>query len=220
MQLFLESLPFLLRGLLVTFQLTLGGLFLGFVLGLLLAVARLYGGRFLVLLATAYSRVVRSIPLIALLLMLYLIVQEIADFSPMAAAIAGLSVHSASYQAEILRGAIGSVEEGQVKAGRSLGMSNFQVFRYIILPQALRNAIAPYSNEAAIVLKDSSLAFAIGATEMLRQASYIAARTLEPLAMYALAGAIYFLVTFSTNRLFDNLENRFSIAGTRGMNTK
>ncbi|MFO8060288.1 MAG: ABC transporter permease subunit, partial [Bacillota bacterium] len=127
------------------------------------------------------------------------------------AAIMAIGMRSAAYQAEIFRSAISSVAEGEVTAGKSLGLSNMQVFRLIILPQTLRNAIAPWSNEAAIVVKSSSMAFVIGAPELLRQATYVAARTRQPLLMYTVAGVIYLFIVFAFDRVLNRLDERFQI---------
>lgn len=201
----------LLRGLLVTIRLFSGGLLIGFVFGMVLAVARLYGGWFTAALAKAYCRAMRSIPLLVLLVMLYLLITELVDLTPFYAAIMAIGMRSAAYQAEIFRSAISSVAEGEVTAGKSLGLSNMQVFRLIILPQTLRNAIAPWSNEAAIVVKSSSMAFVIGAPELLRQATYVAARTRQPLLMYTVAGVIYLFIVFAFDRVLNRLDERFQI---------
>ena len=212
MQLIIESLPMLFRGLLVTIRLFSGGLLIGFLLGMILAIARLYGGRFTAGLAKAYSRTMRSIPLLVLLVMLYLLITGVlADLTPFYTAIIAIGMRSAAYQAEIFRTAISSVSSGEAMAGKSLGLSNLQVFRLIILPQALRNAIAPWSNEAAIVVKSSSMAFVIGAPELLRQATYVAARTRQPLLMYSAAGAVYLFIVFVFDRVLEKLDQRFKI---------
>lgn len=205
------AIPNLLKGLLVTLRMAAGGLGIGLLLGLLLAVARMYGGRAVAGLAVLYGRIVRSVPLVALLLMIWLLVQEIAPLSAVASVIVALGMHSAAYQAELFRTAIGAVSTGQVKAGRTLGMTNAQVFMFIILPQAVRNAIPPWSNEVAIVLKETSLGYAVGATEMLRQANYIAARTHRPLLLYTLTGLIYLCLVYGAVRVLGYVEKKYAI---------
>ena len=96
-------------------------------------------------------------------------------------------------------------------AARALGMSRVEAIRSIILPQAIRLAIPPWSNEAAIVLKDSSLVFVLGVPEILRRAEYVSARTLQPFLAFGAAALIYFVLTFLTNRGLDWLERRYKI---------
>jgi len=112
---------------------------------------------------------------------------------------------------EIIRGAILSVSGGQMMAARAIGMTKNQAIRNIILPQTLRLAIPPWSNEAAIVIKDSSLVYALGVPEVLRRAQLISASTQQPFLAYAAAAAIYFILVFITNRLLDSLEKRLRI---------
>jgi polar amino acid transport system permease protein len=90
-------------------------------------------------------------------------------------------------------------------------MSRLNAVRYIVLPQALRLAIPPWSNEAAIVLKDSSLVYALGVAEILRRAQLLSASTQQPFLAYGTAAAIYFLLVFGVNRLLDLLEQRTRI---------
>ena len=96
-------------------------------------------------------------------------------------------------------------------AARAIGMSRIKAIRYIILPQASRLAIPPWSNEAAIVLKDSSLVYVIGVAEILRRAEYVSARTLQPFLAFGAAALIYFALTFLTNRALDFLEQRYKL---------
>jgi polar amino acid transport system permease protein len=98
-------------------------------------------------------------------------------------------------------------------AARAVGMSRLRAIRYIILPQALRLAIPPWSNEAAIVLKDSSLVYALGVAEVLRRAQLLAASTQEPFLAYGSAALIYFVLVFGANRLLDWLQKKTQIPG-------
>ena len=109
---------------------------------------------------------------------------------------------------EILRGALLAVGGGQMTAARAIGMSRLQSIRYIILPQALRLAIPPWSNEVSIVLKDSSLVYALGVPEILRRAQQLSATTQQPFLAYGTAALIYFVLVFATNRGLDYLSER------------
>jgi polar amino acid transport system permease protein len=146
-----------------------------------------------------------------LLFILYFIVSGSINLSPFWAGSISLGIVSSAYQMEIVRGAILSVSGGQMMAARAIGMSKNQAIRHVILPQTLRLAIPPWSNEAAIVVKDSSLVYALGVPEILRRAQLISASTQEPFLAYAVAALIYFLLVFITNRLLDALDRRLHI---------
>jgi polar amino acid transport system permease protein len=93
-------------------------------------------------------------------------------------------------------------------AARAIGMNRLQSIRYIVLPQALRLAIPPWSNEASIVLKDSSLVYALGVPEILRRAQQLSATTQQPFLAYGTAALLYFVLVFATNRLLDYASER------------
>ncbi len=126
-----------------------------------------------------------------------------------------MGIISSGYQLEVFRGAIQSVGSGQMVAARSIGMSRIKAIRHIILPQAIRIAIPPWSNEAATVVKDSSLVYALGVAEILRRAQFVSARTYEPLLAFSIAALIYFVLTFVTNRILDKVERRIEIPTTQ-----
>lgn len=96
-------------------------------------------------------------------------------------------------------------------AARAIGMTRIKAIRHILLPQALRLAIPPWSNEAAIILKDSSLVYALGVPEVLRRAQQLSASTHQPFLAYGTAAIIYFILVFITNRLLDLLAKRTRI---------
>jgi len=205
--------PALLRGALITIQVTLVSLGLGFLGGVLLAVIRVYGGKVPSFLAALYSMVIRATPLLLTVLILFFVITGLVDLPPFWAGSLALAISSAAYQSEIFRGAIQSVPSGQMLAARSIGMSRIQAILHIILPQAIRNAVAPWSNEAAIILKDSSLVYVLGVPEILRQAQYFSARTYEPFLAFGSAAVLYFIMTFLTNRGLDRLEKNLEIPG-------
>jgi polar amino acid transport system permease protein len=193
-------------GLVVTLKVTFIALFFGLGLGLILALMRVYGSRPLARLALLYSTLMRAMPLILAVLILFFVIAGLANLPAFWAGSLALSLVSAAYQSEIFRGALQSVAQGQMMAARSIGMSRLKAIRYVILPQAFQVAIPPWSNEAAIVLKDSSLVYVLGVPEMLRQAQYFSARTYQPFLAYFSVALIYFLLTFMINRgleLFD-----------------
>jgi polar amino acid transport system permease protein len=200
---------YILRGTAITVAVTMIALPFGLVFGLLMALVHTYGGKLLHRLAVAYSLLMRGVPPIVLIFILYFILSgRLINLSPFWAGSLSLGVVSSAYQMEILRGALLAVGGGQMTAARALGMSRLQSIRYIVLPQALRLAIPPWSNEASIVLKDSSLVYALGVPEILRRAQQLSASTQEPFLAYGTAALIYFVLVFATNRALDYLSER------------
>ena len=200
---------YIIQGMSVTVTVTLVALPSGFVLGLALALINTYSGRWLKRLSAAYSLFMRGIPPIVLLFILYFILSgNIVNLTPFWAGSISLGVVSSAYQMEILRGALLSISGGQMTAARSIGLSRFQAIQHIILPQALRIAIPPWSNEASIVLKDSSLVYALGVTEILRRAQQLSATTQQPMLAFGAAALIYFILVFTVNRGLDALANK------------
>lgn len=200
---------YIVQGTAITVGVTLVALPFGLVLGLLTALVHTYGGKFLNRIAAAYSLLLRGVPPIVLLFILYFILSgRIVNLSPFWAGSLSLGIVSSAYQMEILRGALLAVGGGQMTAARAIGMSRLQSIQYIILPQALRLAIPPWSNEASIVLKDSSLVYALGVPEILRRAQQLSATTQQPFLAYGTAALIYFVLVFATNRALDYLSER------------
>ncbi|MDI3495856.1 MAG: polar amino acid transport system permease protein [Pseudothermotoga sp.] len=132
---------------------------------------------------------------------------------PFLACVLGLGLRSSAYQSQIFRGAILSVGKGQTLAAMSIGMTKIQIFRYIVFPQALRFSIAPWTNELTIVLKDSSMAYALGVVELLRQGSYIISTTYEPMVIFITCAVIYLIMTLLANRVMMFLERKLQVPG-------
>jgi polar amino acid transport system permease protein len=203
--------PYILRGLRITLGVTGVALASGLLFGSILAILRVYGGEWISRVIAVYVTVIRALPHILLLLVIYFMIARIVNLSPFWAGSFSLAIISSAYQAEIIRGAIQSVHPGQMMAARSIGLSRIKSIWYVVMPQAFRHAIPPWSNEAAIVIKDSSLVYVLGVPEILRQAQYYSARTYQPFTAYITVAVIYFLLTFITNRGLDTLENRIRI---------
>ncbi|HBO33332.1 MAG TPA: amino acid ABC transporter permease [Anaerolineaceae bacterium] len=204
-------LQYIALGTVYTVGVTLIALPSGLILGTLFALLNVYSGKVVKWFTSLYSTMMRGIPPIVLLFILYFIVSGNINLSPFWAGSISLGIVSSAYQMEIIRGAILSVSGGQMMAARAIGMSKSQAIRNVIFPQTLRLAIPPWSNEAAIVIKDSSLVYALGVPEILRRAQLISASTQQPFLAYAAAAAIYFILVFVTNRLLDALERRLRI---------
>jgi polar amino acid transport system permease protein len=210
----MSSLPNLLEGALVTIRLTFFSLLLGLVLAIPIAFGQIYGSKLIRRLIGVYERVVRSIPLLVILFLIYYGFPRVGiRFPAFTAAVIGIGIRSSAYQSQIFRGAIQSISGSQMKAALSLGMTRLQSFRNIILPQSIRIAIPPMANESAIVLKDTSLAYALGVIELLRQGGYIIATSYRPLPIYLTVAAIYLVMTLTINTVLGRFESKLKIPG-------
>lgn len=204
----------ILRGTGVTVKLTVTSLLLGAIIAVFVALAQVYGKWWLNFVATAYERILRSIPILIIMFMIFFGLPTFGiRFDPFIAAVVSLGLRSSAYQSQIFRGALLAVSEGQIMAARSLGMTGVQTFLHISFPQAVRFSIAPMTNEFTIVLKDTSIAYALGVTELLREGTYIVSTTYEPLLIYSMCAAIYFIITFGTNKFVSIMEKGFAIPG-------
>ena len=210
-----EALPYILEGTLVTILLVVGALFLGFCLGVPMAVAQVYGPKPVSRLVGVYVWFFRGVPVLLLLFLFYyglfgLIGLEVGTIG---ASCIVLGMTSAAYQSQIFRGAIQSLPAGQPKAGRALGMTDGQSILHVILPQALRLSIPGWSNEYSILLKDSAMCFALGTPEIMARTHFVASRTYEHLPLYITAGLIYFAITMAGVTLLRRLERKARIPG-------
>ena len=198
---------YIAEGTAITIAVTLVALPFGLFIGLALALVNTYAGQWPRRASAVYSLVMRGIPPIALLFILYFLLSgRWLNLSPFWAGSLSLGIVSSAYQLEIIRGALQSVGGGQMVAARAVGMSRMQAIRYILIPQAARLAIPPWSNEASIVLKDSSLVYALGVPEVLRRAQQLSATNEQPLLAFGAAALIYFVLVFVTNRGLDWLS--------------
>jgi len=214
-----EALPALLAGALVTLQLTAIAVILGSIGGIALGIARLSKIKLLSLAARAYIDFFRGTPLLVQLFMIYFGVPPLLrsigldfTFNQWSAAIVGLSLNSAAYLAEIVRGGILAVEQGQKEASECLGLSATQTMRYVIFPQALRRMIPPLGNEFITLLKDTSLVAVIGYQELFRQAQLIVATNFRSFEIYGLAALMYLALTVLSSQVFSWLERKMNPA--------
>ncbi|MBU0595476.1 amino acid ABC transporter permease [Candidatus Bipolaricaulota bacterium] len=218
----LQSLELLIvKGLPTTVLLTLGLLATGLLLGFPLAFAQVYGYRPLRWLCRGYEQIFRGIPALVLILIFHSgLARSFNILLPaFTSALIALGLRSSAYQSQIFRGAIQSVSEGQMMAARSMGMSKLQAIRYIILPQAFRLSIPPWTNEYSSVLKDTSLASAIGVLELMKEGTLIMTRiqfilgARYILLILALVAFVYLILTYLGNAGLGLLENRLRIPG-------
>ncbi|GAH00882.1 unnamed protein product [marine sediment metagenome] len=207
--------PFLKASSIITIGLVGGALFLGFIIGIPMAVGQVYGSRFVANLISFYVWFFRGLPVLVLLFLFYFGLFSLLGLNLPAftAAILVLGLRSAAYQSQIFRGSIQSLGEGQMLAARSLGMKKSEAILYIILPQALRISIPGWSNEYAILLKDSAITYAIGVMEILTRANFIATRTYKPMPIFLTCALIFITLTYGGVKILDFLENKVRIPG-------
>ncbi|OIP67433.1 MAG: polar amino acid ABC transporter permease [Candidatus Infernicultor aquiphilus] len=210
-----QSLPYLLKGSIVTLKLIGGALGLGFIIGIPMAIGQVYGNKYIAGLISFYVWFFRGIPVLVLLFLFYFGLFMFLGFNltALTAAILVLGFRSAAYQSQIFRGSIQSIGEGQMLAARSLGMSKIQAIWNIILPQTLRISIPGWSNEYSIILKDSAVTYAIGLIEIITRGSFIAVRTYKPMPIYLTCAAIFLILTYGGVKVLDLLENKVKIPG-------
>ena len=210
-----QGLPYMLQGAVVNVIVVLSAMLFGFILGLPLAVGQVYGNRVISRIIGIYVWFFRGIPLLVLLFLFYfgLFAWLNINMSAFMVATMVLGLISSAYQSQILRGAMASLPEGQMKAARALGMSDTKAIVFIILPQAFRLSIPGWTNEYAILLKDSAVTYALGVTELMSRAHHIASRTYQHLAIYLAAGFIFLIFTYIGTKLLNMLHKKVSIPG-------
>jgi len=209
----------LLQGALVTLEISVAAYAVGLLLGLLGATAKLSGIPPLKAVATAYSTVVRAVPELLLIILLYYAGQQAlnnllqawevetpVEISGFAAAIGVLAFVEGAYLTEIFRGAILAIPRGHVEAADAFGMSIWMRFRRIVLPEMLPNALPGMSNIWLILVKDTALVSVVGFEELFFTAQQAAASTRSYFLFYAAAGALYLVMTLGSNVLFGRAE--------------
>jgi len=208
----------ILRGVRVTIEVTVLAMFLGMLLGIAVAVMRVSHSRTLAGLSSFYVWFVRGTPVLIQLLVVHNGLPHMVgsrDFTlfltPFRSALITFSLNEAAYMAEIVRAGIQAIEPGQMDAAKSLGMTNLQAMRRVILPQALRVIIPPTGNEFIAMLKNTSLAFAIGLVELNTAARLIYAVNFKIMELLVVASIWYLVMTTAFSVLQAELEARLAI---------
>jgi polar amino acid transport system permease protein len=216
LQILVHSLPYLTLAAGMTIYVSLAGIVLGMAIGFLVCLARLSENRTIAGLGAFYVSFFRGVPLLVQLLFIYYFLAEFGvDVPAMAAAIGGLGLASGAYQAEILRGALNSVPPGQAEAATALGFSRPNIWRRVLLPQALRISVPPLINEFTLLLKASSLVSVVGIAELTRVSMNIASSTYRPLEAYLGAGLFYLAINLCLSGLGTLAERRLSVGFAR-----
>ncbi|MCX7710245.1 MAG: amino acid ABC transporter permease [Clostridia bacterium] len=210
----MNAMPALLRGSVVTIELTIISIFFGLILGLFLALGRLSKNKIIDGFCWFYIWLFRGTPLMMQIFFIYFAFPLFFDpprgLPDFPSALIALSLNSAAYLAEIIRAAIQSIDKGQMEAAKALGMSYGQAMRRVIVPQSYRRLIPPVGNEFIMLLKDSSLVAVIGMTELMRITSQISNRTGNAM-IYIPAAALYLAMTTVFTIVFERLEKKYSV---------
>ena len=204
---------FVLQGLIFSVQLTLVATAGGIVFGTLLALMRLSGQKVLMWPAAVYVNVMRSIPLVMVILWFYLLIPFLIG-KPIGAelsAVITFIVFEAAYFSEIMRAGIQSIPRGQVFAGQALGMSYGQNMRLVVLPQAFRNMLPVLFTQTIILFQDTSLVYAIGAYDLLKGFTNAGKLYGRPEEAYLLAAAVYFVICYTLSLLVKRLQTKIAI---------
>ncbi len=208
------ALPDFGKGALITLELTVVGLVAGLVLGLAAALGRTYGNRWVRSLAVGYIELFRGTPLLAQLFLIYYGLPGLGIPLPrLLSAFLALGLNSGAYQAEYLRGALLAIGQGQMMAGRAIGLSRWQTIWHIILPQALRLVIPSWSNEPISLLKSTAIVYLVAVADLMAQAKNVAARTYNPIGAYLAVSVIYLVMVFILNEGLKWLERWARLPG-------
>lgn len=210
-----------LAGVLTTLVISIVGTLVGFLLGLMLATLRLFPKeknvskfkktirKILDGLSRTYIQIFRGTPMIVQATVIYYGV--LAYFGYWSAFVAGMvivSLNTAAYMAEIVRGGVNSIDQGQYEAGLSIGMNYFQVMLYIVFPQAIKNAIPAIGNELVVNIKDTAVLSVIAVSDLFYSSQFIITSNFRPFEVYFIISVIYLILTLTSSFLLRKLEKR------------
>jgi polar amino acid transport system permease protein len=203
----------LTNGLIVTLKISALSALLSLLIGTITAFMKLSRFQFLKDIATVYITVIRGTPLLVQIFIFYFIVATIFDIPRFYAGVVSLGIFYGAYLAEVLRGAIQSIDVGQYEAAKSLGMGTLTTMRYIIMPQALKRALPALVGEVIALVKDSSLVSVISITDLTKVGREIVANTFSPFETWIIVALIYFAITFSLSIVGHRIEKRMRERG-------
>ncbi len=201
----------ILQGLKITLNITWISLILTYIIGLVTALMRLSNSLPARGVARVYLELTRNTPLLVQIFFMYFVIAPILDIDRFAAAVLALSLFEGSYASEIYRAGIVAVNKGQWEASYTLGLSTYQNYRYIILPQAIRRILPPLTSQAISLIKDSSLVSVIAVYEMTMQANEIASETFLIFEVFFTIAAIYLALALTLSRIVAYFEKRYRV---------
>ncbi|KJR97575.1 MAG: ABC transporter [Desulfobulbaceae bacterium BRH_c16a] len=220
--------PSILEGTVLTLEVSLLSLFVAMLFGIIGALAKLSSSPALSITAKVYTTVIRGIPDLVLMLLIFFGGQvfinqigpvfgydEYIDINPFIAGVSTIGFIFGAYMTETFRGAILAVNRGQLEAGYAYGMTGGQVFRRILLPQMVRHAIPGFGNNWLVLIKTTALVSIIGLDDMVRKAAMAAGATRKPFTFYVVVAINYLLITTVSIYLLRYLEKRYSVGVRR-----
>ena len=211
----LERLPLFVGGAVQTLWLSISAFSLAILIGLCLALARLSRRRPLSITSWVITDLVRGIPALVLVLLIYFGLPQVGlDLGSALSGIVALGLNSGAYVGEAFRAGIQAVDAGQTEAARSLGMSHAQAMRRVVLPQAFRIVIPPVTNEATVLIKGTSLLSVISITELTRVGTQVMTLTFRPIEAFLTVGLIYLVLNTVVSQASLRLERRLRVPGS------
>lgn len=207
---FIPSMPYILKGILVTLQIVILAGILGFVLGIILSLFKISSIKILSWLADAYTSIFRGTPLVLQLMLIYYGSPQVIGYQiePYTAAILSFALNSGAYISEIIRAGILAVDKGQQEAAMALGVPYGKMMWDIILPQALKNILPALMNEFITLTKESAIVTTIGVMDIMRRSYQVGAENYSFFEPLLIAGLIYYLMVITLTFLGKALERR------------
>ena len=216
--------PSILEGTLLTIEVSLASLAISMALGIMGALAKLSSSRPLQLTAQTYTTIIRGIPDLVLMLLVFfggqvfinqmgplMGYEDYIDINPFMAGVSTIGFIFGAYMTETFRGAILAVPKGQMEAAYAYGMTPLKAFRRILLPQMVRHAIPGFGNNWLVLVKTTALVSIIGLDDMVRKASLAAGATRMPFTFYLVVAVNYLVITSISGVILRRLENRYSV---------
>ncbi|GGJ65189.1 amino acid ABC transporter permease [Virgibacillus salexigens] len=209
----IDFLPELFTGLYYTLLISVIGLIIGFVLGGIFGLGRIANNKLIKSISAIYVEVIRGTPVLVQAIWIYFALPLIIGFEieSIIAGVIVIALNSGAYIAEIVRGAVQSIDKGQMEAGRSLGLNHGQTMRHIIWPQAFKRMIPPLGNQFIISIKDTSLLSVILVPELIFQGRLIAANHFNAVEIYTTVAVFYLAITLTLSFVLRIIERRLDI---------
>ena len=211
---YIKSIIWIICGLGVTLKYTIPSLFFGFIIGIILAIICVSKkSKFLHIIASIYISIIRGTPLLLQLSFAYFILPQILHIntSVFFSGVLVLSLNSAAYIAEIIRGGFNAIDRGQTEAALSLNLSSFQLYKDILLPQVFRNCFPSFINESIMLIKESSLLSILGELDIMKRSTLVSAEYYNYFIPLITAGVAYFIICYSLERVAKYYEKRVLI---------
>ena len=211
-ELFVEYKDYYLIGIKTTLSISFLALIIGTTLGALLSFFKLSKFKFLSFISNVYIEIFRGTPMMVQIALVYFgsyVVMGV-NMNGFLAALIAVSLNSAAYVAEIIRSGIQSIDKGQREASKSLGLSDGQTMRYIILPQAIKNILPALGNEFVTLIKETAVASTIGVADLMYASKIVQSSSFQPFNPLIIVAIIYFIITFTLSQLIGLFERRLA----------